>query len=261
MKKLKIVLSQLSCKAGDKESNLKKIEDSIEQAYYLKADILVLPEMFLTGFVPKERMKTLAEPRDGDSLKRVQQVLKKYPMHLVYTFPEYVSDDLIYNTTCFINNQGIPLEFYRKVHLFDSERLIVKRGHEWISVMVDGLKIGLLTCYDIEFPEASRALALRGVNLLLVPSANMMPYEHRHRTFITSRAIENHVFIAYCNIVGKSERYEYLGQSAVVTPLGEVIMDLGDNEEKIEVVEINLDEVVKSKAVFNYIEERIPELY
>lgn len=259
--KWKIALAQLSCEEGNKEKNLAKIEQSIEEAYLQKIDILILPEMFLTGFVSREQMEKLAESREGESIKRIQRKLKDYPIHLVYTFPEYSSDGLVYNTTCIINKNRTPQGYYRKIHLFDEERYQFDRGNEWAEVSIDGIKIGLLTCYDIEFPEAARTLALKGVKLLIVPSANMTPYEERHRVFITSRALENHVFVAYCNRVGKNKNYRFRGQSAVITPEGKILMELESDQEMIQAVEIPWSEVEKSKKIFNYIEERRPELY
>lgn len=257
----RIALAQLSCEEGNKEYNLVKIEQAIEEAYSQKADLLVLPEMFLTGFLPKSRLIELSESRQGESMKRIQTKLAKYPMHLVYTFPEFVSEDIVYNTSCLIHLNGTPIEYYRKVHLFDDERYCVNRSNEWIDVKIDNVRIGILTCYDLEFPEAARVLALKGIDLLVAPSANMSPYEHRHRIFITSRALENHIFVAYCNRVGLNSRYEYHGQSAVISPNGDVLLDIGNDQEAVKVVEINISDVEKSKSVFNYIKERRPELY
>jgi predicted amidohydrolase len=257
----KIALAQLSVVDGDKETNLEKIENAIEQAYQLSADLLVLPELVLTGLVPGEQMKTLAETRDGESLKRIQKKLGTCPVHLVYSFPEFVSDNEIYITTCLIHKDGEPMAYYRKTHLFAEERLVFTKGNDWTEVVLEGVKLGLLTCYDIEFPEPARTLAVKGVKLLVVNSANMAPYEQIHRLCICARALENQCFVVYCNRIGSNSAYEYHGQSAVVGPDGNVIAEIEEDAETVKVVEISLEQIENAKSVFDYLKDRRPELY
>ncbi|MEB3101531.1 nitrilase-related carbon-nitrogen hydrolase [Ferviditalea candida] len=84
--KLKIALAQLDCREGNKEANLQKIEWSIEQAHVQQADILVIPEMMLTGFLPREEMLKLAETREGSSMRRIQEQIRRFPVSMIYTF-------------------------------------------------------------------------------------------------------------------------------------------------------------------------------
>lgn len=261
MKQMRVALAQLPVVDGDKKKNLERIEKSIEQAYGQSADLLVFPELILTGFVQAEQLVKLAESREGESLTRIKEKISKYPIHLVYSFLEFVAEDEIYITTCFLHKNGTPLQYYRKTHLFADESLILHKGNKWTELNLGGFKIGLLTCYDIEFPETARTLALKGVNLLIVNSANMSPYEHRHRIFIIARALENHCFVAYCNRIGSSSLYEYHGQSAVIGPDGKVLMEIEDDMEMVKVTDISLEQVEQSKSIFNYIVERRSELY
>lgn len=255
---LRIALAQLSIVDGDKARNLEKIEHSIEQAYHDAADILVLPELVLTGFLSAERMKMLAEPRNGASLQRIQSLIRKYPVYVVYSFPEYTADDELYITSCLLDKTGQPLAYYRKTHLFTEESSVFSPGQELVTVDVEGIKLGFLTCYDIEFPEPARVLALKGVNLLIVNSANMEPYELLHRTFITARALENQIFVAYCNRIGSNQKYRYCGQSAVIAPTGRVAGTCEGDLEAIEVVDISLKDIEHAKLDFNYLRERRP---
>lgn len=259
--KWNIAIAQLDCAEGNKEQNLQKIEWAIEQAHAQGAELLILPELILTGFVNKTRMLELAEMRKGPSMKRIQEKLVQYPLHVLYSFPELAGEQIVYNTSCLLNPRGEALEYYRKIHAFNDERQVFNSGNEWAVANVEGVKMGMLTCFDIEFPEASRTLALKGAKLLLVNSANMEPYEYHHRTFSLARAMENHCFVAYCNRVGANRRHTYHGQSAVISPTGKVLLDLGDDVEAVRTVEIDLEEVNRSKEVFNYLEERRSELY
>ncbi|WP_027416284.1 carbon-nitrogen hydrolase family protein [Aneurinibacillus terranovensis] len=260
-KSWRIAIAQIAVVDGNKAKNLEKIEKSIEQAYNQSADLLVLPELVLTGLVSGEQMKMLAESREGDSFKRLQKKLGTCPVHLVYSFPEYVSENEMYITTCFIHKNGEPLAYYRKTHLFSEESSVFSRGNELIEVNVDGYKLGLLTCYDIEFPEPARTLASQGAKLLVVNSANMAPYEHIHRLFVTARALENQCFVVYCNRIGSNAVYEYHGQSAVIGPDSSVLMEIEEDREMVKTVEISLGEIENATSVFNYLRERRPELY
>jgi 5-aminopentanamidase len=257
----KIALGQLSIADGNKEANLIKIEEALKQASSASADLLVLPELMLSGLVSQEQLVAAAEPREGESFRRVQEMVKSYPVGLVYSFPEYVSEEEIYITTCFMNHEGQALAYYRKTHLFTDESKLFSRGSEWVKVDLGDLTIGFLTCYDIEFPEPARALALQRVNLLVVNSANMAPYEYIHRLFIRARALENQCFVVYCNRLGANEVYEYHGQSAVIGPDGKLIAEIEEDMEMVRIVDLSLEALEKSKTVFNYLADRRTELY
>lgn len=258
---IRIALAQLNCEEGNKERNLQKIEESLQKAYAQQADILVLPEMMLTGFANRQTMFQLAETRDGPSIRRLKQMIERFPVAVVFTFPEYVSDDRIHNTACFLDNKGETLAFYRKTHLFASEKAILDAGDQMTDFTYLGIKMGMLTCFDIEFPEAARTLGMRGVKLLLVDSANMSPYEFFHRNFILSRAIENHCFVAYSNRIGQNINYTYHGESAVVSPDGRLMMEIERDREEVRTVEIAMEEIALTERVFRYFDDRRPELY
>lgn len=260
-KSWRIALAQLAVADGDKGENLKKMESALRQAWEESADLLILPELNLTGSVPAEQMKLLAEPTKGESFQQIQNMLKAYPVSVLYSFPEYISDEEIYITSCLVGKDGEPLAYYRKTHLFTDENNVFLSGSKWTKVNMGDLSIGLLTCYDIEFPEPARTLALQGINLLIVNSANMAPYEYIHRLFIQARALENQLFIFYCNRIGANEKYEYHGQSAVIGPDGKIIAEIEDDIEAVRIVEISTEEIKKSKAAFNYLADRRDELY
>lgn len=260
-KTYRIALAQLAIVDGNKEENLMKMEKAIKKASEAAADILILPELNLTGLTSEEQMKSIAEEREGESFRRIQTMVRTYSVSLVYSFPEYVSDEEMYITSCFLNKDGQALAYYRKTHLFTDENKIFSRGNEWTKVSLGPLSLGLLTCYDIEFPEPARALALQGVNLLIVNSANMSPYEYIHRLFIQARALENQCFVVYCNRIGANEKYEYRGQSAVIGPDGKLITEIEENVEAVKIVDLSLEDIQNATTVFNYLADRRTELY
>jgi predicted amidohydrolase len=258
---MKIAIAQLAIVDGDKNANLKKMEHAIKEATEKNAEIIVFPELMLTGLVKKDEVKALAEVRDGKSFKQIQAIVKQHPLSVVYSFLELDVGGEIYNTTCLIDHNGEALGYYRKIHLFGDEEQLFNRGDEWVVVEREDLRIGLLTCYDIEFPEPARALALQGVNLLIVNAANMAPYEYIHRLSIQMRALENQIFVVYCNRIGANKWFEYHGQSAAVGPDGSILADAGLDNEVVQVINLPIKKYHGSPATFNYLADRRPELY
>ncbi len=252
---IKVSITQFNYNEGNKESNLGEAIKYISKSASEGAELVLLPEMFLTGYPVNIDMKDIAESLDGESINRLKEIAVKEKTAIIGSYPELSPDGKVYNTAFFIDNEGKLLNRYRKIHLFDQERKYVHAGSELITVEYLGIRFGLLICFDIEFPEPARALALEGMDVLLVSSANMEPYGLFHRIFSTSRAIENHCFVVYSNRIGANESYRFVGDSCVITPTGETIRDLG-SEEGFAVQEIDLQAIAQSKNVFNYIEER-----
>ena len=124
-----------------------------------------------------------------------------------------------------------------------------------------GVRFGVLCCFDIELPEPARTLALRGAQCLLVPSANMEPWGESHRAFVRSRALENHVFVAYANAVGPASGYVFEGESCLVDPLGRVLCDAGRDETVVLGGRSTSAVADEARAVGDYLSERRPELY
>ena len=109
---------------------------------------------------------------------------------------------------------------YDKTHLFRDEKLYFSAGNELKVFDTSFGKIGLLICYDIEFPETARMLALNGAEMIICISANMKPYNNLHKKCIISRAVENSITIVYCNYVGKDSQFTFVGQSNIINSNG-----------------------------------------
>ena len=258
---LRIAIGQLKIIDGDKEANLRKMQQALHEAHTLHADLLILPELCVTGMLAPDEFNALAEPREGETFRRIQHMLERYPVHLLYSFPELGSEKDYYITTCLVDDKGVPLAYYRKTHLFSEEAVAFSKGNSFTACDLFGVKVGLLTCYDIEFPEPARELALNGTQLLIVNSANMTPYEMTHRVFITARAMENQIFVVYCNRIGSNSTYDYHGQSAVVAPDGKMLLEFEDDVEAVKCVDISLSHIHASQQVFHYLRDRRAELY
>jgi 5-aminopentanamidase len=224
---LNIALAQVRCSDGDTGRNTDRALEAIKQAAELGADIVLFPELYLTGILEgKEQLAAASEPREGAYLQRILQASKRHHVGVAMSFVEKA--ERYHNTTMLTDKAGAPLAFYRKTHLWLKENEMLARG-ETIGepVAFEGARLGLLTCYDIEFPEPARHLALHGAQCILVPTANMMPWGSHQRISIIARALENHVFVAYCNRADCGSTYVHTGDSAIVDPFGRLVCDLG----------------------------------
>jgi predicted amidohydrolase len=123
-----------------------------------------------------------------------------------------------------------------------------------------GVRFGVLCCFDIEFPEPARTLALRGAQCLLVPSANMSPWGPSHRAFVRARALEDHCWVAYANCVGSASGYDFEGESCLVDPLGRILCD-AERRETVVWGDVDIAVVDEARGVGDYLAQRRPELY
>lgn len=161
-----------------------------------------------------------------------------------------------------IDAQGERLANYRKSHLFgDLDHAMFSAGDAALPIVeLNGWKLGLLICYDLEFPENARRLALAGAELILVPTANMQPYEFIADVTVRARAIENQCFVAYANYCGHEGELQYCGQSSIAAPNGSRPALAGLDEALI-VAELDRQLMDDSRAAYNYLHDRRPELY
>lgn len=194
-------------------------ENTIEKAAKKGCELIVFPEMFLAGYVATEKTKTIAISKTDDVIKKLQTICKSSNIACVFGFPRKEKSK-IFNSACFIDKNGEMVGLYDKTHLFGDEKLYFSAGNELKVFDTSFGKIGLLICYDIEFPEVARALALNGAGMIICISANMKPYDNLHKMCIISRAIENSIPVVYCNYVGKDTQFTFVGQSNIINSNG-----------------------------------------
>eukprot|EP01132_Coremiostelium_polycephalum_P013857 gene13857-16856_t len=227
------------------------------------ADLLVLPEMFLTGYnIGVEAVGALAETQDGPSAQSIAALAKNSGVAILYGYPERGADGQIYNAVQLIDANGQRLCNYRKTHLFgDLDNSMFSAGDDdFPLVELNGWKLGFLICYDLEFPENTRRLALAGAELILVPTANMVPFDFVADVTVRARAFENQCYVAYANYCGQEGEIQYCGQSSIAAPDGQRIAQAGLDEALI-VGTLDRQLMVDSRAANRYLLDRRPELY
>lgn len=217
------------------QPGLRALDAALAEAAALGAYWLVTPEMALTGYaIGSDRARALAQAADGPLAEAVAQLAQRHGVGIVYGFPEHNGDALPFNSVQAIHARGERLGLYRKTHLYGAvDTAQFSPGDSLPPVIdVDGWRIGLLICYDIEFPEPARDLALRGADVLLVPTANMVEFPEVVQRLVPARACENRLFVAYVNACGTEPlaggSLRYGGLSTLCGPMGEVLSQAGD---------------------------------
>ena len=211
----------------DTAEALRRLDAAADQARAQGAELLVGTEMGLTGYaIGPERVAALAEPTNGHLAQAVAAIAQRHGLAIVYGYPErHPEGGKPFNAAQCIGADGAPLMNYRKTHLFgDMDRAQFSAGDAASQVFTwRGWRLGLLICYDVEFPEAVRALALQGADAVLVPTANMLGYDEVPQLLLPARAYENRVALAYANACGDEGGLHYGGLSTVVQANGTVL--------------------------------------
>lgn len=249
---MKVQLAQIPSDDGVTAPNLARVLAVINEAD-AHTDLIVFPETCLMGFPSADEVKVIAEPDDGPTLKAVLAAISARNISVAVGFAE-ADNGHFYNTTILLSPHGIVLK-YRKTHLWASDVGVFEPGQQLVTGVWNGIRVGILICFDIEFPENARALAAQGAELLLVTNGNMDPFGPVHRALTVARALENQVFAVMVNRCGSGGDLVFAGESVVVSPSGQVIAALG-REAGTLVAEIDLTEIRKSRADYVYLKQR-----
>lgn len=225
------------------------------------ADLVVTAEMSTTGYHIGARTHELAEPADGPTAARMSARARQLGTALAYGYPE-TDGEHVYNSVQLVDATGRRLANYRKTHLFgELDKAWFTPGDEpVVQADLGGLRVGLLICYDVEFPELVRAHALAGTELLVVPTALMSPYELVADTLVPARAYESQLFVAYANRCDTEQELTYCGRSCVVAPTGEVLARAGAGPEVI-AADVTREVLAASRLENTHLADRRPELY
>ncbi|KOG32300.1 carbon-nitrogen hydrolase family protein [Streptomyces resistomycificus] len=258
---MRTALLQSSGRPGSSVGNLKVLDEAAGRAAASGAALLAAPEMFLTGYAIGEDIGRLAEPADGESADAVAEIASRHGLAIAYGYPERAAD-VVYNSAQLISADGTRLANYRKTHLFGCfERDHFTPGEQTVvQAELGGLRVGLMICYDVEFPENVRAHALAGTDLLLVPTAQMHPFQFVAESVIPVRAFESQMYVAYVNRVGAEGEFEFVGLSTLAGPDG-VARTRAGREEQLVFADADPVFLAASREANPYLRDRRPGLY
>ena len=249
---------------GQVEQNVKQ---TVKDLSSVDADLLVLPELFNTGyqFVSREETADMAEEVPlGKTCQAMIRVARDRNVFLVFGLAERDGED-IYNSAGIVGPRGF-MGRYRKTHLFDEEKIFFDPGDNGFKVFDIGLaRIGVMICFDWLFPESARILSLLGADIICHPANLVLPYCQKA---MVTRSLENGVFTVTANRVGTESRggkgpLTFTGGSQIVDNLGSILIKLEENETGVTVTDID-PQKARDKGITDYndrLEDRRPEFY
>ena len=241
---------------------LQRLETTAAQASADGCQLLVVPECSITGYNQSlESMQQVAITSDGDTTDSIAAICRQHNIAIAYGFAER-ADDQFFNCVQIIDAQGNIAAAYRKSHLWgDLDRTLFSEGNTLSPVVeINGWKLGLLICYDVEFPENARALALEGAELIVVPTGLMQPWREVAERVVPVRAYENQVYIAYCNYCGAEGDIIYEGRSCIAGPDG-ADLDRAEKKPALLTATLSKESITRCREALPYHRDRRPALY
>lgn len=264
-RKMRIALIQFESCLGDVEGNIAKAIDQIAEATGNGADMVVLPELFNTGYHLDTVGPKMSEyaAMDEYTIEALSAAARKNHCYVIAGMPMlHVLKGVPFNSAVFINRDGEIQGSFDKVHLWALERFYFRSGNSFPVFETEFGKVGIIICYDLGFPEAARTLALRGAELIVCPSAWCKEDMDIWHTNVGCRALENTCFLAAVNRFGREGSDLYMpGHSMVCDPRGHRIAYVEEEAETILYADIDFDEVRKNRATSPYLRDRRPDVY
>lgn len=260
---MKLALWQTVGFPGDINANLEALEGAAQAAAAAGASLLLCPECWLAGYNIGAAVADLAQPSDGAAAGRIAACAQRHRIALAYGYAERDrSSGLVFNSVQVIGADGRTVANYRKNHLFGpQERAAYTPGNGFnVPFVFEGFHVGLLICYDVEYPEAVRSVTLMGADLILVPTATTDEYGGVPRYIVPARAIENQVCLAYCNHCGVENGMRFLGASCIVGTDGSTIASAGTGDALL-ITDIDQAAQKANAGIYPYLQDRRPELY
>jgi omega-amidase len=246
---------------GDPEKNYQSAERLIENAMIDKPDIIVLPELWTTGY-DLTRLDEIGDKEAVQTIEFLQKAAKKYYVHFIGGSVANHEETGVKNTLLIINKEGLLVHQYSKLHLFKlmDEHVYLEAGSEKGLFQLDNFQFAGAICYDIRFPEWIRAHMSEGAEALFVVAEWPAPRVSHWRSLLIARAIENQCYVIACNRSGQDPKNIFAGHSLIIDPWGDVIAEAGEKEEILSaVVDMTVvQEVRKQIPIFT---DRKPEFY
>ena len=259
---MKALLAQLESAVADKPSNLAKLRQTVAAS---QADLVLVGELYLSGYMARDAFASLAEPVDGPAVRMVSKMAEENGTYIVFGMPEKDPDtQRLFNASILCHPDG-RVSRYRKVYPATfgpfEEGLYFARGEELALVETKLGKIGLLICYDAFFPELAKAYALAGADLLAIISASPATSKPFFDRILPARAIENTLPVLYANLVGTELNVVFQGGTQAIGPRGEDLGKAPDFHEGSIRVDLDLRDVRPARTLRPTIRDTRPEMW
>jgi predicted amidohydrolase len=255
----------MDCTIKNKEKNLSKALGFLDELKG-RADIVCFPELFTTGYhldLIGDDFYALAEPIPGPTTEWMGQQAREHKMAILGTIVERdeTQEKVLHDTTFLLDAEGRLVGKYRKSHLYPTEHRYFKAGDRLPVFDLDGLTLGVAICFEHAFPQIFTILALRGAQVVFIPSAVPVGYGYLLSLRTRARAQDNQFFTVAVNRVGREGDVTYCGLSQVVNPRGEVIAQASHADEQVLVAELDFGLIPKERKQEPVLKNLRPELY
>ena len=259
--KITVALAQMEIALGRPEQNRAAARALAAEAAGQGADLLILPELWATGY-DLTRAETYAAPLDGGDFGVMASLARGQGLYVVGSALETNPAGRPFNTAALYDPAGALRGAYRKVHLWKplGEGEYMTAGDALAVFDLPWGRTALAVCYDLRFPEMWRRYADAGAVLVLIPAEWPTRRVEHWRLLLRARAVENQFFVVGCNRIGRDADGDYGGHSAAVDPWARVLVEGGD-EPGLLFAQLDLDEVARSRGRFDFLADRRPEVY
>lgn len=243
---------QLTPILNDVQANLKRGIQFMAQVAD-EADMIVFPELWTTGYyLSNKTFYTLAETTDGPTIQRLRDEACKHNVIIISSFAEKDEKNRLYISAAVIDQSGNLLGVIRKSLLWGRENEIFTMGEiKYPIIETNYAKIGVLICYEMEFPEPSRLLALEGAELIVCPSVWSVAASRRWDIQLPARALDNTIFIMGINTVGNNS----CGKSKLVGPMGDILAEASESREEVLLRAVDIQSLYWARDENRYLED------
>ncbi|GAA3721022.1 carbon-nitrogen family hydrolase [Salinicoccus jeotgali] len=262
---INVKVLQYQVEFGDFEGNLNKVRAQFEQETLEETDIVVLPEMWTSGY-DLEHIAAHACHDLEPALSFISELAQQYNVNIVAGSVANIKDDpdKVYNTAFVVDREGTLVYEYSKMHLvpmLDEPKHLAAGDNKVETFMIDGSKCGMVICYDLRFPELFRDLTLKGASIIFVPAQWPDARKKHWETLLSARAIENQCYIIGANTYGEMGGQTFAGRSMITDPWGEVISEAKGQSEAVVSGQIDSQEVARIRQEVPIFESRRRDMY
>lgn len=259
---VKVAAVQMNSLPYDKAGNLALAEGLVRQAAEAGAKLVVLPELFNTGYQVADQDYALSEPvPGGETVRWMEELSVRHQLYLVAAIIERSACEGVLYDTCVLTGPEGYVGKYRKVCLWGAESLRFRSGHEYPVFDLGFARLGMQICYEVGFPEGARILTLNGANLLAYSAAFGRRRSYVWELASRARALENGLYVVAANRSGaEGEESVFAAKSRIVDPTGAVLEET-EAENGIIVTEIDLDRVPVQRMTVPYLRDYKQQLF
>ncbi|HGJ5856996.1 nitrilase-related carbon-nitrogen hydrolase [Arsenophonus nasoniae] len=263
---MKIALAQIDTVLGNKRKNLLKIENLCSKAAKENVDIICFPELSTTGYSPEllgSNLWNLSESFGGKTDTLLSELSNSLKLTIICGFIERgkISGEVFNSAGIWIPHKKHFLGTFQKIHLINNERIWFTQGMHIPLFDTPKCRVGIMICHDVGFPELARIIALKGADIIFLPSAWHKEAKDIWTINCASRALENGIHLAAVNRCGKEENLHFFGGSQLIDARGQTLKLANYNSEELIFCEVDFNEQLKTRLEIPYLRHRRTDIY